>query len=122
MNNDFPLFKYSDVSMMKAEALWRINSNSNEALILINQIRQRAGVEPFDNLTAEKLLAERGREFYIENWRRQDLIRFEGQSGGVTRFNDPWWEKDISESYRNVYPIPRPQLEANPNLTQNPGY
>lgn len=122
MNNDFPIFRYTDVIMMKAEALWRLDSSDSEALMLINQIRERANVEPFSTLNADKFVSERGREFYLENWRRQDLIRFEGVAGGETRFNDPWWEKDVSQSYRNVYPIPRPQIEANPNLTQNPGY
>lgn len=122
LNNDFPVFRYADVILMKAEVLWRQNPGSGEALMLVNQVRQRAGVDGFGQLTAENLLAERGRELYTEIWRRQDLIRFQGVSGGATRFNDPWWEKGQSEDFRNVFPIPRDQRDANPNLTQNPGY
>ncbi len=121
MNNDLVVYRYADVLLMKAEALWRQNSGDSNALMLVNEIRQRAGVDPFTSLTADNLLAERGREMFYENVRRQDLLRFEGEVG-ETRFNDPWWEKDVSESYRNVYPIPDNQLESNTNLVQNPGY
>ncbi len=121
MNNDWVIFRYADVLLSKAEALWRMNPGDGEALALVNEIRTRAGVTPFDNLTAERMLAERGREFFYELMRRQDLIRFQGDEG-ATQFNDSWWEKDQSDPYRNVFPIPQNQLEANPNLVQNPGY
>ncbi|HLR25250.1 MAG TPA: RagB/SusD family nutrient uptake outer membrane protein [Fodinibius sp.] len=121
MNNDMIIFRYADVLMMKAEALWRLNGSDPEALELVNRIRERANVEPFNTLDADKILAERGREFFYEMMRRQDLIRFEGKTG-KTRFNDAWWEKGTSEPFRNVFPIPQNQLEANPNLKQNPGY
>ncbi|MEX2344363.1 MAG: RagB/SusD family nutrient uptake outer membrane protein [Balneolaceae bacterium] len=121
MNNDLVVYRYADVLLMKAEALWRQNPADPVALMLVNQIRERAGVDPFTSLTADNLLAERGREMFYENVRRQDLLRFDGEVG-ETRFNDPWWEKELSEPYRNVYPIPQNQLESNPNLEQNPGY
>lgn len=122
MNNDWVIFRYADVLLSKAEALWRMNPGDATALALVNEIRNRAGVAPFDNLTAERMLAERGREFFYEVMRRQDLIRFEGDEG-ATQFNDTWWEKEqVSDATRNVFPIPQNQLEANPNLVQNPGY
>ena len=90
MNNDMVIYRYADVLLMKAEALWRINEADTDALMLVNEIRERAGVDPFDNLTADRLLAERGREMFFEVVRRQDQIRFEGEIG-QTRFNDSWW-------------------------------
>ena len=122
MSNDFVVYRYADVLLMKAEALWRQNPGSGEALALVNQIRMRSGVDPFVTLDAEKLLAERGRELFWEQMRRQDLIRFPGIEGGATRYNDPWQFKPVSDVYRNVAPIPRTQLETNQNLVQNPGY
>ena len=122
MSNDFVIYRYADVLLLKAEALWRQNPGDGEALALVNQIRTRSGVDPFTELDADKILAERGRELFWEQVRRQDLIRFAGVEGGETRYNDPWQFKPISESYRNVGPIPREQMEANPNLVQNPGY
>ena len=121
-SNDFVIYRYADVLLLKAEALWRMNAGSSEALALVNQIRVRSGVDPFTSLDADKLIGERGREMFWEQTRRQDLIRFAGVEGGQTRYNDPWQFKPVSESYRNVAPIPRNQLEANSNLVQNPGY
>jgi len=117
MNNDFAVFRYGDVLLMAAEAMWRMNPGSAEALALVNQIRDRSSAEPFTELTAENLLAERGREMFAEGWRRQDLIRF-----GV--FSEPWEFKPeaLSTETDELFPIPFNQIDANPNLQQNPGY
>jgi hypothetical protein len=120
MSNDFPIFRYADVLLSKAEAEWRANMGNPE--ILINEVRNRAGLGSLSALNSENLLAERGRELYMEMWRRQDLIRFEGAQGGETAFNDPWDFKNVSDSFRNVFPIPRNVRQTNPNLVQNPGY
>ena len=122
LSNDFVIFRYADVLLLKAEALWRQNAGSGEALALVNQIRTRSGVDPFASLDADKILAERGRELFWEQTRRQDLIRFDGVEGGETRYNDPWQFKPVSGAFRNVAAIPLGQLQANPNLVQNPGY
>lgn len=125
MSNDFVIFRYADVLLLKAEALWRQNSSSAEALSLVNQIRARSGVDGFDALTAERLLAERGRELFYEQTRRQDLIRFDGIAGGGTRYTDPWKYKHssaVGQEHLIVMPIPENQLQANSNLVQNPGY
>lgn len=115
LSNDFPIFRYSDVLLMKAEALWRLDNGSGEALDLVNMVRARAGVSPLTGLTADELLAERGREFFAEGWRRSDLIRF-------GKFNDPWWEKEMSTADKNIFPIPQSARDNNPSLAQNPGY
>lgn len=115
MNNDFPIYRYSDVVLMKAEALWRQNPGDGEALMLVNSIRARAGVSDFTELTAENLLAERGREMFVECHRRSDQIRF-------GTFTDAWWEKPASMECKELFPIPKAQTDANPNLTQNDCY
>ena len=115
MSNDFVVFRYSDMLLVRAEALWRLSSGSTEALSLVNQVRARAKVDPYITLTADNLLAERGREMFAEMNRRQDLIRF-------GKFNDAWWEKTASTTTYNLFPIPKAQRDVNPKLTQNPGY
>lgn len=122
LSNDFVIFRYADVLLLKAEALWRQNPGSGEALALVNRIRTRSGVHPFTELNADRILAERGRELFWEQTRRQDLIRFEGVDGGETRYNDPWQFKPVSGAFRNVAAIPEGQLQTNSNLIQNPGY
>ncbi len=106
LSNDFPLFRYADVLLMKAEAMIRQGKNGDQ---WVNMIRQRANVPNFNNTTLDQLLAERGREMFCEGHRRQDLIRF-------GKFNDAWWEKAASEPERKTFPIPQWAIDANPNL------
>ncbi len=116
LSNDFPIFRYGDVLLMRAEALWRLSSGSAEALSLVNQVRARSwSGNPLASLTADALLAERGREMFAEGWRRSDLIRF-------GKFNEAWWEKAASLPTKNIFPIPQGQIQVNPDLVQNPGY
>lgn len=115
LNNDKPLFRYTDVLLMKAEALFRINPDDKVALALVNQVRERAGVTSFDQLTEERLLQERGREMFFEMWRRNDQLRF-------GTYNDEWLFSPADPSdHVNLFPIPRVQVEGS-NLQQNPGY
>jgi starch-binding outer membrane protein, SusD/RagB family len=128
-----PVFRYADILLLKAEAIMRNNHGvaTSEAVDLVNQIRARAGVAPYNtsNLTINELLAERGREFYFEGMRRQDLIRFGKFVRGTwgRNFSGPyqaqWYNRSGEEDYRNVFPIPIPQVLPNLNyLHQNPGY
>jgi hypothetical protein len=116
LSNDFPIYRYADILLTRAEALWRLNPASAEAVSLVNQVRGRSWPgNPVVTLTADELLAERGREMFAEATRRQDLIRF-------GRYNQPWWEKPSSASTKNIFPIPQPQIQSNTDLVQNPGY
>lgn len=114
MSNDFVLFRLGDIILSLAEAKFRTGDAAG-ALTLVNQIRNRAGVDPFGTLTEENLLAERGREMFAEMTRRQDQIRF-GTWGNA------WWEKEVSGPKYQLFPIPKVQLDANSKLTQNPGF
>ena len=114
-SNDFAIFRYSEVLMIKAEALLR-NGDAGGGLSLVNEVRLRANATPLPELTYENLLAEYAREFYAEGHRRSDMIRF-----GV--YLDARWEKpDVSPDYVTLWPIPESQVLANSNLLQNPGY
>lgn len=118
MSNDFVVFRYADILLTRAEALWRLSAGSTEALTLVNQVRTRAQVTPYASLTADNLLAERGREMFAEMTRRQDLIRF-------GKFAEAWGfkpAKAASATTYAVFPIPKQQMDANNKLTQNPGY
>ncbi len=116
LNSDFFVFRYSDILLTKAEAMWRLTPGNAEALTLVNQFRTRANATSFAALTAENLMNERGRELFLEGWRRSDLIRFD-------KYNEPTIFKPYkSEAFRKLYPVPKEQLDANPNLTQNDGY
>jgi starch-binding outer membrane protein, SusD/RagB family len=115
-SNDFVIFRYADVLMMKAEATARNANNWNLALPIVNQIRARANAAALVSITADGFLDERAREFAWEGWRRNDMVRFD-------KFTAPKQDKPgVSPSFRNIYPIPQRRIDANAQLTQNPGY
>lgn len=138
MSNDFPIFRYADVLLMKGEALMRANGGvaTTEALNAINQVRTRANATAYDaSLTLDELLMERGRELCWEGFRRQDLIRF-GRFTGVNSLSneaDPynlWILKNINDGsgapleetpdYKKIFPLP--DFAVDGGYTQNPGY
>ncbi len=114
--NEFPFFRFADVRLMKAEAILRGGTDAETPLAIVNSIRTTRGATALASVTLTNLLAERGRELYLEGWRRNDLIRFE-------KFNDPVIERALkSDGYKVVFPIPNVALSSNPNLKQNFGY
>ncbi len=120
MDNDFPVLRYGEVLLNKAEAMARMSGNWNAGLIYVNQLRTRADVDEFTTITEDEFLAERGRELFQESLRRTDLIRFGA-------WGDAWWEKPAhSDDYKNIFPIPLDQINASASetypLAQNPGY
>ncbi len=116
VNNDFVIFRYSDVLLMRAEAILRGATQVGATpLQSVNAVRARAGAPALTSITLDQLIDERGREFYWEGLRRQDLIRF-------GKFLLPNALKPATDASKLLFPIPAPQLAANPNLTQNPGY
>ncbi len=125
---DFPLFRLADAYLMYAECVVRGagGGSTTQAVDYVNQIRTRAGattITPGD-LTLDFILDERGRELNMEGHRRTDLIRYGKFTGGTYLW--PWKGNSLTgasipSTYR-LFPIPQKALEANPNLTQNPGY
>lgn len=115
VNNDYVFIRYADVLLMKAEALLRKN-NAGDALTIVNDLRTKRGASTLGSLSADELLAERGREFYWEGNRRTDMIRF-------GKFLAPFQGKpSTSGTERLLFPIPASAVAVNPNLEQNPGY
>ncbi len=121
MSNDFPIFRQADINMMKAEAKWRAAGSpasytDAEALRLFNAVRKRAVVKDLTELTATNMLAERGREMFVEAYRRQDMIRF-------GKYTQPFqYKPDVDMPCKTIFPIPDPQINANKNLIQNDCY
>ena len=127
-STDFPIFRYADALLMRAEASHRLGDDAS-AIVDINAVRERAFGDASGNITVGQLtdqflLDERGREFYYEAQRRTDLVRF----GKFTDGNYNWeWKGGIAkgtntDKHLNVFPIPGDEVSANPNINQNAGY
>ncbi|MBC6988893.1 RagB/SusD family nutrient uptake outer membrane protein [Hymenobacter sp. BT491] len=124
IDNDMVHLRLSDILLMKAEAILRGGTGTNAggygstALALVNSIRthpsRNAGA--LTSLDLNTLLDERGRELYLEQWRRQDMIRF-------GKFLGPIQEGPTASAPTYlIFPIPNQQLAVNSQLSQNPGY
>ena len=147
-DTDFPLHRYSEVLLMKAECLLRLGkpgagdlvtevrrrnfkNNPEKAVVTDNDLKANSSYQygtvinyvnqhNGDQSPIEfgRLLDELGWEFAWEMHRRRDLIRF----GIYTKKN--WLSHDAAGEgdYRTVFPIPEAALTSNPQLTQNPDY
>jgi len=117
-NNDVPYLRYSDVVLMKAEAILRggTATNGETALSLVNELRSnRSTSAAWTNVSLEDLYQERSRELVYECWHRNDMIRF-------GKYEESWGFKTNSDTYRRLLPIPTSAMKLNPLLVQNPGY
>lgn len=127
-NTDFPLYRLADAYLMYAECAVRGASSANlsQALTYVNDVRTRSNAAPITggDLNLNFILDERARELNFEGHRRTDLIRFGKFTGGTYLW--PWkggvfGGATIPDTYK-LFPIPLTARQANPNLTQNPGY
>lgn len=115
-SNDIPVFRYSDILLMKAEAILRGGTSSETAISLVNQVRNnRTTSAPWASVTLDDLYAERSREFTWECWHRNDMIRF-------GKYEDRYGFKSNSDTYRRIFPLPTNALNTNSKLIQNDGY
>lgn len=115
--NDVPMFRYADVLLEKAEAILRgaTATQGHTPLSLVNQVRARAKASPLSAVTLSDILDERGREFPMEGWRRNDLIRY-----GL--YEKTYSIKTDADPNHRIFPVPRAEMQLNPKLVQNPGY
>lgn len=115
-SNDFPVYRYADILLMKAEALLRSGGPIGTATNLVNEVRNRAGLANLGTtLTLDEVYDERGRELCWEGHRRQDMIRFD-------KFLLAHDFKGASEAKYKLFPIPAGAIANNSTLVQNPGY
>lgn len=128
VDTDFPLFRLGDAYLIYAESVLRGGGGSMATAIqYVNLLRQRAYSNTSGNVSSINLdfiLDERARELSWEATRRTDLIRFGKFTSGSYLWPFKGGVKDGKqvESFRNLYPIPASDLNANPNLIQNEGY
>jgi hypothetical protein len=109
------LFRYADAHLMKIEAILRGGASSDVALTLFNDLRDSRNASTKGSITLSDVLDERGRELYIEGWRRNDQVRFGTYNKVVQLMTN-------TDPTRNVFPVPAVAVSSNPNLKQNPGY
>ncbi len=123
-SNDVPIFRYADILLTKAEAILRgaTATGDDTPQSLFNQIRNYVGAPLLDHTPSlDELLDERGREFFDENWRRNDMIRF-GTFENEYGFHKKGFPNARFDKTCRIYPVPQSVLNENTNWKQNAGY
>jgi starch-binding outer membrane protein, SusD/RagB family len=151
LDNDFPMLRYADVLMMKAESLLRLG-RADEAAVLVTQVRQRAfkNTNPSKaTVTGAQLTQGSTYAYGLQNTNGQ--IQTGTGSGGsdiqygrmldelgwefaaeahrrqdLIRFGvfgtKAWFNHSPSSPSKALFPIPAAEINKNPKLVQNPGY
>ena len=128
---DFPLLRLADILLMTAEAENAVNGPTSKAYAAINRVRERAydsydyDLPPTLNATEflNAVLDERKRELAFEGQRKDDLVRNEMLEPVIEAFNaaNPQQAKDF-QPHEYIWPIPQAEVDANAEVSQNPGY
>ena len=145
---DFPIVRYADILMMKAESLLR-TGKENEAAVIVTQVRQRAFKSNPAKATVTGAQLKMGSSYKygyynsngsiselqggadIQYGRFLDELGWEFAAEGRRRqdlirfgvYNTKiWFNHRPSDPKKSLFPIPETELTKNTNLKQNAGY
>jgi starch-binding outer membrane protein, SusD/RagB family len=148
LSNDYPIYRYADVLMMKAECLLRTGLH-DAAAALVTQVRQRNFSDPAKALvTGAQLLLGSSYAYGLKDAVNSQFTNEGGADIQYGRFLDELgWEFDqeghrrtdmirfgaftkkswlshtaTNNINRTLFPIPRTEIQKNNNLVQNQGY
>lgn len=109
---NIPIVRLAEMYLTRAEGNLRAGTSVGANPVDdVNAIRSRAGLSSVSTVTVSDVLRQRRLELAFEGNLLHDLKRT-GRSVGSFSF-------DAEEL---VYPIPQRECDANPEITQNPGY
>ncbi|WP_224485132.1 RagB/SusD family nutrient uptake outer membrane protein [Robertkochia aurantiaca] len=115
--NNYRAIRYADVLLMAAEALNRGSISDDRARTYLNEVRDRAGLDPVTasgNELTEAIYEERRLELIGEGHRFFDLVRTGRAASAINGF---------TPGKHELFPIPSIEIElAGNRWEQNPGY
>lgn len=127
-DNDLPIYRWSGMLMLKAEALNTLEQTS-AAIEILNMTRNRAGLADYSGATdqatiEDEILDESARELFAENQRWWALIRAHKVGQNVPRFMTERGDDSSDSNVWNYYywPIAESVMLKNEKLEQSPGY
>lgn len=121
---NFIVYRYAGALLMQAEALNELGMTSSSRNP-INEVRKRAGLSPLSSSISqsdmrEAIIHERRMELAFEGHRWFDIIRIDNGNYAVN-FLHSIGKNNVTKD-RLLFPIPQTEMDANPLMTQNPGY
>lgn len=140
---NFILYRVAEIILMKAQAD-AMTGNISEAIDLVNQIRQRAGLSEIsdeekqnydEETTLEEILDQKEMEFFGEAKRWYDLLwlarvrdhKYKNKAiddicEGNQTTKAEWIKSALIDNYAWYIPLPQNDIEHNQLLVQNPYY
>jgi len=128
---DLRVMRYAEVLLMAAEAHVQSGDQAG-ALECINAIRRRAKLPDLSSVSLDDVKKEKRLELCLECVRFQDLVRWgdaetvlKEQGKQIPTYSSAGVETDVTNSTygfkakHRLLPIPRKEMELNPNMTQN---
>ncbi len=129
--NDWPVIRFTDAMLLLAEAINESSGPTADAMDLLNQVHERAGLTAYDageigtyfdfKLALE---LERKLEFAFENQRWFDLLRtgravtvMNTQFATEDQYNDPnrpQFKTEPIQEFQLLLPIPQYEIDLNP--------
>lgn len=133
------LLRYADVYLMYAEATNEQSGPSQDVLDKLNQVRQRAGLNPLTMSSPQaaskqalrrEIELQRRLELAFEGERWFDLVRYARHEAADPSADHAWTALDEIANKRNgvrdqtrlLLPIPLSELNTNTQIQQNAGY
>lgn len=121
--DDIKVIRYSEVLLTLAEAYARTGQDA-EALAVLNELMAARGVDAYtssgDQLKQD-IITERRKELAFEGHRYWTLMRL-GLPIERTVHHPASARTIPAGDSRLIQPIPQAEIDANPNVKQNPGY
>ena len=146
----FMCIRLAEMYLTYAEAAVETGTNTGQALQYINLIRNRVGQIQATSLTKDLVRRERRVELAFEGLRYFDIMRWDlgaqvlsgplygSRLGTIDANGKVTWKGDgklvnidnymmvetrvFNPARKYLFPVPQMELDANPNMVQNPGY
>ncbi|WP_290456977.1 RagB/SusD family nutrient uptake outer membrane protein [uncultured Alistipes sp.] len=131
---NYRVMRYAEVLLLAAEA-HVLGGDKGKALDYINRIRERARLTPLPSVTLDDVKKEKRLELCLESVRFQDLVRWGDAESALAeqgkqipaftgskvefRWSNPTYG---FKAKHHLLPIPRKEMELNPNMKQNEGW
>ena len=131
---NYRVMRYAEVLLLAAEA-HVLGGDPSKALAYLNLVRDRAQLAPLAAVTLDDVKKEKRLELCLESVRFQDLVRWgdaetvlaeQGRqipafTGAATEYR--WSNPTYGfKAKHKLLPIPRKEMELNPNMKQNEGW
>lgn len=124
---NLPILRLPDIYLIAAEAEARLNGTTAKAYGYINAVRKRAGLLDLQaglskDAFVDAVLQERAWEFFAEGDRWYDLTRTGKFLTVIPNATNAVYPTRPVQPKNKYFPIPQDEVNANPELTQNPDW